>query len=344
MKIEFENLPDKQLSYPKHQFDKTEEIIIEAEIDKLLKKKAIEECILDPEGFISGVFTRPKKDGSRRMILNLKKLNQYVKYKHFKMESVQHVINCLKPNMYMASVDLKDAFYSVPVAKKHQKYLMFIFKDKTYKFVTMPNGYGPAMRLFTKILKVPFSHTRTIGLISVIFVDDSLLFGEDAAQCNHNVNTTISILRQLGFTIHVDKSQLEPTQVIVFLGFKFDSINMTIEVTQEKKEGIKSCCKNAMENSCITIRELAKIIGKLVATFPAVTFGKMHYRELEKEKIQALKRFKGNFEEKIYLSEKARKDLNWWYNNITSSIEYIHKPEVDKVVHTDASLIGWGAR
>ena len=39
-------------------------------------------------GFISTIFTRQKKDGSFRTILNLKHLNHYVNYKDFKMESL----------------------------------------------------------------------------------------------------------------------------------------------------------------------------------------------------------------------------------------------------------------
>ena len=67
----------------------------------------------------------PKKDGSDRMILNLKGLNRFMEYRHFKMESFSTVVNMVKPNCFMASVDLKDAYYSVPIALEHQKYLKF---------------------------------------------------------------------------------------------------------------------------------------------------------------------------------------------------------------------------
>ena len=39
----------------------------------------------------------------------------------------------------------------------------------------MPNGYGPAMRVFTKISKVPFEHLRSLGHNYVVYVDDSYL-------------------------------------------------------------------------------------------------------------------------------------------------------------------------
>ena len=43
------------------------------------------------------------------------------------MDSINNVINLIKPNVYMASVDLKDAFFSVTIHYDHQKYLKFIF-------------------------------------------------------------------------------------------------------------------------------------------------------------------------------------------------------------------------
>ena len=112
------------------------------------------------------------------MILNLKRLNNYVSYQHFKMESLKNVIDILQPYSWMASVDLKDAFYSIHVNENYQKFFKFKWKGKLYKYLGMPNGYGEAMRIFTKLLKVPFSILRSEGHLSVVFVDDTYLQAE----------------------------------------------------------------------------------------------------------------------------------------------------------------------
>ena len=70
-------------------FNKREELIIELEIDKLLKMKVTEEISFTPGQFISPNFTCPKKDGKYRMILNLKELNKYIKYYHFKLNTFE---------------------------------------------------------------------------------------------------------------------------------------------------------------------------------------------------------------------------------------------------------------
>ena len=82
------------------------------------------------------------------MILNLKQLNSFVEYHHFKMDT-------LTTGYYMAFVDLKDAYYTVPIAAKHQKFLKFLWRGCMYKFTCLPNGLACA-RVFIKLLKPTF--------------------------------------------------------------------------------------------------------------------------------------------------------------------------------------------
>ena len=68
--------------------------VIVKKVEALLKRKNIvaKAKVTENNTFVSGVFTRSKKDGSKRMILNLKRLNKFVDYKHFKIESLQKSI------------------------------------------------------------------------------------------------------------------------------------------------------------------------------------------------------------------------------------------------------------
>ena len=155
------------------------------------------------------------------------------------MESINHIIDIVRPNVYMASIDLKDAFYSIPIHPEHKKYLKFAVLSKIYQYTCMPNGYGPAMRIFTKVTKVPFSHLRSKGFVS--FVDDSYLPVNTYKARLHYIENTIELLQNLGFTIHPTKSTLTPTQR-TFLGFVIDSVQMTLETAEEKKNKIHNLC------------------------------------------------------------------------------------------------------
>ena len=154
------------------------------------------------------------------------------------MESIKQVIDIVRHNVYMTSIDLKDAFYSIPIYPEHQKYLKFVALSKIYQYTCMPNGYGLSMRIFTKVSKVPISYLRSKGFISVVFVDDSYLQGNTYKACLHNIKNTIELLQNLGFTRHPTKSILTPTQRITFLGFVIDCVQMTLKMTEEKKSKI----------------------------------------------------------------------------------------------------------
>ena len=71
-----------------------------------------------------GVFTIPKKGDELRPIINLKPLNHFVEYHHFKVEGLTLLV-LIRPNDHMITMDLKDAFLSGPIHTDHSKYLPF---------------------------------------------------------------------------------------------------------------------------------------------------------------------------------------------------------------------------
>ena len=63
----------------------------------------------------------------------------------------------------MASIDLKEAYYSVPMAKEHQKCLKFKWGYTLFQFTCFPNGLSFCPRTFTKLLKPVYSVLKFIN-------------------------------------------------------------------------------------------------------------------------------------------------------------------------------------
>ena len=305
-KIDFDQLPHQRQPPCQHQLSNKETETISTEIEKLLFKGVLLKSSHEEGEFLSTIFLRPKKDGTHRMILNLKKLNKFVAYHHFKMESLKHVISMMRPNCFMASVDLKDAYYSVPIHQEHQKYLKFEWQGQLYQFTCLPNGLACAPRLFTKLLKPAYSTLRKQGFQSIGYIDDSYLQGITKPECENNVQATTKLFDSLGLYVHPDKSILEPSQVLEFLGFVLNSVTMTVTLSHAKAENIKHVCKDLLTRTQPTIREVAVVIGKLVASCPGVAMGPLFYRQLENDKTAALKFHHGNFDESMVLSPTAK--------------------------------------
>ena len=70
---------------------------------------------------LSPAFTRLKKDGSNRTILNLSGLNEGVTYQHFRMDTLTSALSLITKDCFKASIDLKDAYYSVPIHPERKK-------------------------------------------------------------------------------------------------------------------------------------------------------------------------------------------------------------------------------
>ena len=163
----------------------------------------------------------------------------------------------------------------------------------------MPNGFSDAMRVFTKVSKPVYVYLRQQGYMSVIFLDDSYLQGDTKQACLQNIQATVPLLESLSFAIHEGKSILNPTQKIEFLGVVFNSVKMAISITKGKTEAIVLKTRRFLENISPTITELVPVIGSVISLFPAIPFGKLHYRALEKDKTNALKKVAANFDKQI---------------------------------------------
>ena len=148
-------------------FSKIKEPAIDNEIAKLLTKQAIMKCAHKSGEYISLIFLRPKHDNTCRLILNLKSLNNDMSCVHFKMETISLVLYFITPGCYLASIDLKDAYYSVPAHTDYTKYLIFFWKGQLHKVLVLPNGLCSAPRKFTKLMKPPVAILRMKGHIII---------------------------------------------------------------------------------------------------------------------------------------------------------------------------------
>ena len=325
----------------------TEKEAVSTELHDLLQKGIIKCSTHETKEFVSSIFTRPKSDGSIRVIINLKPLNKFIQKHHFKMDTIKTVLRQVTPGCYMATLDLKHAYHSVKIDDYYQRYLKFEHDNHLFQYTCYPNGLGPCPRKFTKLLKPPLSHLRENGCYIVGYIDDFFTKGNNNALCKGNVKDIADLFIKLGFTINVEKSSLEPDTKSIFLGFSIDSVKMTVTLTEEKKIDLaevihKTLC--ADEGNGNTIRFVSKVIGKIVASLHGSLEGALHYRYLEANKNMALSQNSRNYDAVMQLTHLAKEDLYWWKRNIYKTFAPIQWPPISQELASDASsLIGWGA-
>ena len=98
------------------------------EILTLLDKRAVEKVAPPKQlpGFYSQIFLVAKEDGGGRPVFNLKPLNRFVYKEKFNMRTQRDVTNALHKGDWAVSVDLKDAYFHIPIHKKSRHMLRFV--------------------------------------------------------------------------------------------------------------------------------------------------------------------------------------------------------------------------
>jgi len=135
------------------------------EVHKLLQKEAVSvvpsTCT---KSFLSRVFLVSKKDGSQRPVINLYQLNQFVIWEHFKMENIHLVEDLIQEGNWMIKMDLKDAYFSIPIHQEHCQWLRFQWQQQVYEFQCLPFGLSSAPRVFTKVTRPILAWLRQLGI------------------------------------------------------------------------------------------------------------------------------------------------------------------------------------
>ena len=313
------------------------------EVAELLKKGAITSCTHQTGEFISNLFLVGKKDGGHRPVINLKHLNQFVPYQHFKMEGLHYLKFLLQEEDYMCKLDLKDAYFSVPLHKDSRKLIRFPWSGNLYEFLCLCFGLGPAPNIFTKILKVPIALLRRLNIKVIIYLDDMIMMASSIEALLTARDTVIYLLQHLGFIINLKKSVLVPTQKMKFLGLIIDSVAMTLSLTKQKLHKIMLWCSQTFNNPKVSILELTKLIGVMSSTVQAVLPARIQFRYLQQQQILSFQNNNNNYSQLIVLNNSSKEELLWRINNLKmSNGRCLVQPQPQVVMQTDASKTGWG--
>ena len=323
---------------------------ITTEVQELLDKGVILETQLTPQNFVFQIFLVEKRGGGQRPVINLKGLNQFVKTEHFKMEGLHLLPDLLQPQDWMVKMDLKDTYLQIPIHPDHQHLLTFQWEEKTYMFQCLPFDLSAALRVFTKQLKPVVGFLRQNGCRLIIYLDDMLLLHQDRDQLQQVTQLTCQLLESLGLMVNLKKSILTPTQELEFLGFHLCSVTMRLLIPSEKLRKIQQDARHLRDQESVSVREIARFVGKATATMRAIPLAPLHYRALQLLMNSVLplnytqEEISTKYETVVTLTPASKKDLEWWIDLKKAPLGApVYYPDPTITIHSDASNKGWGA-
>ena len=98
---------------------------LKAEVKNLVGKGAVVPVSKSQVHLTSLLFVVPKSGAGWHPIIDLRKLNQYLSPPHFKMEGLYMLPNVVHQDFFMAKVDLKDTYLTIPVSAEFHCLLAF---------------------------------------------------------------------------------------------------------------------------------------------------------------------------------------------------------------------------
>ena len=335
---------------PQLQLSLVQQELVSIEIQAMLGKQAIRVVQPDQRGFVSQILLVPKKDGGHRPVINLKALNKFIVEEHFKMEGFHMVKDLIKPGDWLAKIDLKDAYFLVPVHPSHQRFLQFQWQDRLYQFQCLPFGLSCAPRTFTKLMKPVVALLRERGIRLIVYLDNILILCSCWDTLINQLRFVRDLFQVLGLLINEKKSQLDLSQEIVFLGLAISTTTMQVSLPREKVARIQQEAKQLQAMSEVSVQKLAMLVGRTTAAKQAIRVAPLFHRHLQAlinrviPLASSIEEVKQCYHQMVELSVEARQELVWWTQEMQ---EHNGAPLTmgtpDMVIESDASRLGWGA-
>ena len=101
------------VSFPTYRAGSPRAQALRQEVEAMLAKGALEIARDPGPGFYSRLFLVEKATGGWRPVIDLSHLNDFVQLTPFKMETVASVLLSVREGDFLASLDLKDAYFQI---------------------------------------------------------------------------------------------------------------------------------------------------------------------------------------------------------------------------------------
>lgn len=223
-----ESTPIKQRYYP---VSPHRQKILDEELKKMLEQDIVEPSV---SGWSSPVLLVPKKDGGYRFCVDYRKLNSVTKRDAYPLPYVNAILDRLRDAKYLSSLDIKSAYWQVPVRKSSRELTAFTVPGRgLFQFKRMPFGLMNAPMTWQRLID------RVLGADLEPFV---FVYLDDIIVVSPNFEIHISLLEKVldrltaaGLTVSRDKCHFCRPQ-LRYLGYVVDGAGLRVD--PEKVEAI----------------------------------------------------------------------------------------------------------
>eukprot|EP00731_Ephydatia_muelleri_P023446 Em0015g1029a len=276
--------------------------------------------------------------GKKRLVVNLRHVNQYLWKQKFKYEDLRVAMTMFSKGELMFAFDLKSGYHHIEIVKHHRRFLGFHWDKVYYTFTVLPFGLSSAPYAFTKLMRPIVRYWRSKGLKAVVYLDDGLCAvrgREEACTASQWVQST---LHWAGLVVNEAKSSWQPSHEVQWLGFVVNLEQGCISVPVKKVDTLKKNLGAVLDANTLNARCLASLIGKIIAM--GLALGPIS--RFMTRSMYALLQTRSAWCSLLELSVEARIELEFWAESLHdfNAQPIWYNPGVLRVVYSDASSTG----
>ncbi|XP_032092308.1 uncharacterized protein LOC116521757 [Thamnophis elegans] len=191
----------------------------------------------------SPILPIPKGEGKYRMAQDLRRVNSSTVTIYPTLPNPYVLLGLIPPEAkWFSVIDLKDAFFSIPIHKKSQHLFAFEWENPTtgrkqqYTWTRLPQGYKNSPTHFSAALATDLEILDLPPPDVVLqYVDDLLVTGQTEEDCHANTAALLLLLQEKGYKASRAKAQLVQLNVR-YLGYDIQQGQRTLG--HERKEAI----------------------------------------------------------------------------------------------------------
>ena len=332
------------VSFPTYRAGSPRAQALRQEVEAMLAKGALEIARDPGPGFYSRLFLVEKATGGWRPVISLSHLNDFVQLTPFKMETVASVLLSVREGDFLASLDLKDAYFQIPIHGSSRKLLRFMSEGTVYQFKALCFGLSTAPQVFTRVFAAvsAWAHARGIRLLR--YLDDWLVLFSSEKKAKELIRELLSVCRTLGIVINEKKSDLVPSQSAKYLGMTIDTGAGKVFPSLARVEKFLTVAERFCTMQSPPAQLWQVVLGHLASLERLVPHGRLRMRSLQWHLKSQWSPESDPPSLPVALPEEARRDLSWWMvrDHLLVGVRF-GTPAPDLHLYSDASSSGWGA-
>ena len=332
------------VSFPTYRSSSPRAQALRQEVEAMLAKGALEIARDPGPGFYSRLFLVEKASGGWRPVIDLSHLNDFVQLTSFKMETVASVLLSVREGDFLASLDLKDAYFQIPIHQSSRKLLRFMSEGTVYQFRVLCFGLSTAPQIFTRVFAAVSAWVHSHGIRLLRYLDDWLVLSSSEREARQAVQSLLSLCHTLGIVINEKKSDLLPSQTAKYLGMTIDTEAGKVFPSLARVKKFLTVAESFCAMTSPPAQLWQVILGHLALLEWWVPHGRLRMRSLQWHLKTHWSPESDPPSLPVALPEEVRWDLSWWMvrDHLLVGVRF-GTPAPDLHLYSDASCSGWGA-